>query len=44
VAGAILADHLKSLDWRARCAEHAGRLPQDVLHDVLDRIAALLGY
>jgi mRNA interferase MazF len=44
VTGAILADHLKSLDWRARRAELAGRIPEDVLHDVLDRLAALLGY
>ena len=44
VSGAVLADHLKSLDWRARLAEPAGRLPKDVLHDVLDRLAALLGY
>jgi len=44
VTGAILADHVKSLDWRARSAEPAGRIPKDVLHDVLDRLAALLGY
>jgi mRNA interferase MazF len=44
VTGAILADHVKSLDWRAWSAEPAGRLPKDVFHDVLDRIAALLGY
>lgn len=44
VSGAILADHVKSLDWRARSAEPAGRLPHEVLQDVLDRLAALLGY
>ncbi len=44
VTGAILADHLKSLDWRVRLAEPTGRLPKDVLRDVLDRLAALLGY
>ena len=44
VTGAILADHLKCLDWRAGRAEPAGRLPKQLLHDVLDRLAALLGY
>ena len=28
VSGVILADHLKSLDWRVRRAEPAGRLPK----------------
>ena len=44
VSGAILADHLKSLDWRARNAEIVGRLPMVILHDVLDRLAPLLGF
>ena len=43
LSGAILADHVKSLDWRAQRAEPAGRLPKEVFHDVLDRLAALLG-
>jgi len=43
VSGVILADQLKSLDWRARRAEYAGRLPAEVLEDVLARIATLLG-
>ena len=42
--GVVLADHLKSLDWRARRAEPAGHLPTEVLQDVLDRLAPLLGY
>lgn len=44
VTGAVLADHLKSLDWQARCAEPAGRIPSDVLQEVLARLASLLGY
>ena len=44
VAGVILADHIKSLDWRKRRAEPVGRVPTDVLKDVLDRLAPLLGF
>ncbi len=44
VKGVVLADHLKSADWRARRAEPTGRLPNQVLQDVLDRLAPLLGY
>lgn len=42
VAGVILADHLKSVDWRARRATRAGRLPTLVLEEVRSRIASLL--
>jgi mRNA interferase MazF len=44
VNGVILADHLKSADWRARHADPAGRLPKQILQEVLDRLAPLLGY
>lgn len=44
VAGVVLADHLKSLDWRARRVERAGKLPAVVLREVLDRLAPLLGF
>jgi len=43
ISGVILADHLKSLDWRVRNAEKAGVLPASVMEQVLVRIAALLG-
>lgn len=43
VAGAILADHAKSLDWRERGAELACRLPDEVVADVLGRLATLIG-
>jgi mRNA interferase MazF len=43
VTGAILADHLKSVDWRERRAEFAAALPPEVLTEVVDRIAPLLG-
>jgi mRNA interferase MazF len=44
VAGIILADHVKSVDWNARRAERIGRCPTAAVHDVLARLAPLLGY
>ena len=43
VSGVILVDQLRSLDWRARQAERAGRAPQDVLAELLARLQPLLG-
>ncbi len=42
--GAVLADHLKSVDWQARRAERFSRCPAEVLDDVLARLGALLGF
>ncbi len=42
VNGAILADHLKSLDWKARDAQRAGKAPASVLADVRARRSPLL--
>jgi mRNA interferase MazF len=42
IQGVILADHLKSVDWRQRNAQKAGVLAGAVLDQVLQRIAALL--
>jgi len=44
VTGVILADHIRSLDWKVRRASRIGRLPVTALHDVLARLAPLLGY
>jgi mRNA interferase MazF len=44
ISGVILADHVKSVDWRARRAEKLARCPKEVLNDVLARLAPLLGY
>jgi mRNA-degrading endonuclease toxin of MazEF toxin-antitoxin module len=44
VARVILADHVKSLDWKAHKAERIGPLPQPILNEVLARLAPLLGY
>lgn len=43
VTGAVLADHLRSLDWQVRRASYAGTAPTSVLDAVLARIAPLLG-
>ena len=42
VAGVVLADQVKSLDWRARRAEVKERLPSDVTEEVLAKLNALL--
>lgn len=42
IRGVILADQVKSLDWRARSAEVAGRAPEDVVSQVLVRLRLLL--
>jgi mRNA interferase MazF len=42
--GVILADHLKSVDWKARRAEKLGHCPTEVLDEVRARLAPLLGY
>lgn len=43
VRGAVLADHVKSLDWRARRAEFIVPSPESVIDDVLAKIVTLLG-
>lgn len=43
VSGVILVDHIKSLDWRARNAGPIGRVPPEVLAEVQDRLASLIG-
>jgi mRNA interferase MazF len=43
VRGVILADQLKSLDWRPRQVQRFGKIPASVLTTVRHRVAALLG-
>ncbi len=43
VAGVVLADHVKSLDWRARAAELADHVPPAVTARVINLIGRLLG-
>lgn len=42
VAGVVLADHVKSVDWSARRAEQAGTAPRSILDDVVARLRVLL--
>ncbi len=42
VRGAILADQVKSLDWRVREAEKICRLPVRTVNEVLQKLGVLL--
>jgi mRNA interferase MazF len=42
VAGAILSDQVKSLDWRARNAELICPLPAETISEVFQKLATLL--
>jgi mRNA interferase MazF len=42
IRGAVLADQVKSLDWRARRVRRAERVPAEVMDEVLEKIAVLL--
>ena len=42
VAEAILADQVKSLDWRARQAELICRLPPETISEVLQKVIVLV--
>lgn len=43
VQGVVLADHVRSLDWRKRRAELICKAPTEVLADVTAKVQALLG-
>ena len=42
IAGVVLADQVKSLDWRSRNAEFAGKMPEASVDDVLAKLDVLL--
>lgn len=42
VAGAVLADQVKSLDWRARQAEFICALPSATVSEILAKLGVLL--
>ncbi len=42
VQGVVLADQIKSLDWRARKAKLISRAPEEVIADVLAKARTLL--
>lgn len=43
IEGAVLANHLKSLDWKQRKVQFAGTLDEGTLAEVRERIRPLLG-
>ena len=43
VGGVILADQIKSLDWKVRKAEFVSRTSDDVIADVISLILPLIG-
>lgn len=40
--GVILTDQIKNLDWRARRIEIAGKAPNEVVNECLDKIHTFL--
>lgn len=42
VTGVVLADQVKSLDWRSRKAQFACQVPTEVLDEVLQKVTVLL--
>jgi mRNA interferase MazF len=44
VSGVILADHQKSIDWKARRAEPLGHCSNEVMDEVRAKLAPPLGY
>jgi mRNA interferase MazF len=42
VTGVVLADQIKSLDWRGRHAEFICALPAETVAEVLAKLATLL--
>ena len=43
IAGVVLADRVKNLDWEARRVVFEAKAPAEVLADVRERLRALLG-
>jgi mRNA interferase MazF len=41
VSGVVLADQVRSLDWRARKAARFGRVPNEVTQETLAKLLAL---
>lgn len=43
ITGAVLSDHLRSVDWISRKAQFHSQAPEELVDEVLARIAAVLG-
>ena len=44
ITGIILVDHLKSVDWKTRCAERLGHCTGETIDEVRAKLGPLLGY
>jgi mRNA interferase MazF len=44
IAGVVLADHVKNLDWKARKAAFEIKAPAEVVAEVQEKLRPLLGY
>lgn len=42
IKGAVLSDQVKSLDWKARKAEYAGKLPTPLFNEVVQKLGTLI--
>jgi mRNA interferase MazF len=42
VTGVVLADQIKSLDWRARQAIFVCEVPRGIVEEVLDKLGVLI--
>jgi mRNA interferase MazF len=42
VSGVVLADQVKCLDWKARCAKKKGNVSQSVLDETLNKLKAVI--
>jgi mRNA interferase MazF len=42
ISGAILADHIRNIDWKTRRAKYLYKLPDKALEEVLAKILSLL--
>lgn len=42
IQGAILCDQIRSLDWKARKAKFAMRIPSSIMEDVIAKFSVLL--
>lgn len=43
IAGVVLCDHIKSLDFKARKVSCEGDIPQSALNEIRDKIKLLIG-
>lgn len=42
ITGVILADQLRSIDWKSRRPAYIGRLSEDILTEILEKLSTLL--